>query len=790
MILKRESVFLRSVSNLFRIAVISLLLNIPSKPGVYGQDPVINEFMSRNDTTMQDQDGDYPDWIELYNPGEQAVGLLNYSLSDNLTEARKWIFPEVSIGPKGYLVLFASGKDRSDAGELHTSFKISSEGEPLILTNHGGAVIDLVDSVGLADDQVLARFPDGGSQWLTSTLPTPGGPNEVNNQLLFSHKQGFYEVPFHLEVSSLNGDTVRYTLDGSVPTEGSDAISGSLYLDYKSAEPNLFSEIPTTPLQNKIDYKAWESPRIKIDKAWVIRSASFRDGVQISPVHTRTYFIDSHISDKYTMPVISLVTDSLNLFSADSGIYLPGKSFDSEEPQWSGNYFQRGRSWERPVHLEYFTPEGEVGLSQDAGLRIHGGKSRQAAQKTLRIYARDVYGLDRFHFNLLPQKEVDEYKQFLLRTSMGSWNGQAVITDVLAHEIVRDLDIEMIDYQPVVVYLNGEYWGIHTLRDRPNERYIEYTTGVDKDSIDLINGNISLVDAGSNEHYLKLAEFIVSNDLSVPGNYEHVATQIEISSFVDYIIAEMFFSNDDWPGNNQLLWRPQTPEGKWRWIFFDLDAAYRNAEANIFERAMLKEGEVEWESEPVSSFLLRNLLKNSRFKSYFLGRFAEILKEEFNENNIFYKLSAIEDLYKPEMERHIQRWHYPSSLKSWESDVESYLLNFLIGRPCEVAHQLIDYFNLEEFGFHCLGQDEFDKNFVLAPNPTDGIFFLRNRSFKSVIGHIVITDVSGRVIHFENGVFLDHLQEKYFDLTGLTGGIYYMKFFNSNLSVVKPLVIY
>ena len=211
MILKGESVILRIVSNFFHIAVFSLLLNIPSKPGVYGQDPVINESKSRNDTTLQDQDGDYPDWIELYNPGEQIVDLLNYGLSDKLNEARKWFFPEVSIAPKEYLLLFASGKDRAGAGELHTNFKISSEGEPLILTNHDGSVIDLIDSVDLAEDQVLARFPDGDDQWLTSFLPTPGGPNEFNNQLLFSHKQGFYELPFHLEVSSLNGDTVRFT---------------------------------------------------------------------------------------------------------------------------------------------------------------------------------------------------------------------------------------------------------------------------------------------------------------------------------------------------------------------------------------------------------------------------------------------------------------------------------------------------------------------------------------------------------------------------------------------------
>jgi len=288
-----------------------------------------------------------------------------------------------------------------------------------------------------------------------------------------------------------------------------------------------------------------------IDKANIIRFASFRNGQRTSKIYTKTYFIDKNIFSKYNMPVISLVSEEDNLFNYELGIYVPGTHYDPENPEWSGNYFKDGDEWERPVHIEYFENDGCLGFSQNAGIRIHGLKTRQAAQKSLKLYARNEYGDKYFNYPLLPQKSITEYKRFLLQTTMGSWRGNPIIGDVLAHEIVRDLNFEYQDYQAVVVYLNGEYWGIHTLRDRIDERYIAYTNNVDKDSVDIINGNFWLVEAGSNEHYLKLADFIEVKDLSFESNYEYVKTQIDIYSFIDYQIAEMFFSNKDWPDNNQ-----------------------------------------------------------------------------------------------------------------------------------------------------------------------------------------------------------------------------------------------
>jgi len=164
-----------------------------------------------------------------------------------------------------------------------------------------------------------------------------------------------------------------------------------------------------------------------------------------------------------------------------------------------------------------------IGFSQDAGLRIHGGKTRQASQKSLRLYARNEYGEKYFNYKLLPKRNVNKYKRFLLRTTMGAWGGQTIIKDILAQNISASLNIDHQKFQPVIVYINGEYWGIHTIRDRIDERYIEYTHNVDKDSIEFKEG--WEISNGP------LAAFIKNNSLEQQGNYEYVKTKIDIDNY-------------------------------------------------------------------------------------------------------------------------------------------------------------------------------------------------------------------------------------------------------------------
>ncbi|MCD4736904.1 MAG: CotH kinase family protein, partial [Bacteroidales bacterium] len=666
----------------------------------------------------------------------------------------------------------------------HTNFKISSCGEELFLSSCSGFIIDQTNAVSLEEDETYGRLPDGGSNWVYFSEPTCGCSNNVTNQMLFTFERGYYNHPLYQKIISLLGDTVYYTLDCTVPTVNSSIYEDSIFLDFTYNSPNYFSLIPTSPEQNMISYKAWEPPDSLIDKANILRCASYRNGIRTSKIYTESFFIDSLIFDKYSTPVISLVTESDNLFSYDSGIYVPGVHYDTNNPCWSGNYFQKGDAWERPVHIEYFESNGNIGFSQDAGIRINGGKTRHAAQKSLRLYARNEYGNKNFNYQLLPQKPVSKYKRFLLRNTMSGWQTQAMIKDVLAHEISRDLNIEVQDFQPVIVFINGEYWGIHSIRDRIDEHFIAYTYNLDPDTIEFKENN--------NQHYQNLVNFIDSNDLSINSNYEYVKTLIDIDNYIDYYIAELFLANYDWPANNVKLWRPKTQDGKWRWVLVDLDAGFGDENINMFVHATLNDTSIFWPNSPSSTFIFRNLLKNSSFQDQLITTYADVLNSIFDVNIMKNKLDIIIEMYKPEISLHSARWNFPDSFSKWESDIEEDLVSFIYNRPCCVEINIIDFFDLNEFGFHCysaIGNNLGTNSLNLFPNPNNGFFHLRNCTNDIHNASVIIAGVNGEIVFREDNISLASNEVITFNLSHFINGTYILYFKDAGLSVQKKIII-
>lgn len=776
----------------FRRALLFIvcLLVAPFFNFLVGQGLLINEFMSRNETTLSDSEGDFPDWIEIYNSLDDAVNMLGYGLSDDPLLPGKWNFPDVTISPKGYLLVYASGKEISGSAELHANFKIDGDGEDLLLTDHSGVVFDMVGPVQLEPDQGYGRLPDGSDQWTLALEPTPGSANVEWNQLTSSHPGGFHLQAFNLSLYSTNGDTIRFSRNGTEPGPESEIYEESLVVANISGFPGSLALVPSTPPQSVINYKAWESPKNPVDRIQVIRYASFRENRRTSDLYTASYIVDVGIMDRYTMPVISLVMDPQNLIREDSGIYVPGVHFDNTDPQWTGNYFQSGREWEKPAHVEFFDPAGNPGFAQDAGVRIHGMMTRQATQKTLRLYARESYGKKEFLYPLLPQRTTRAYKRILLRSSMCSWRGNTVFSDELTQEIARGLDMENQEYKPVVLYLNGEYWGIQTLRDRIDERYLAYLSGEDKDSLDLINGNYSLVDAGSNQSYKELAQYIQENDLSVDEHYRQVADQVDLSSLIDYMITEIFFSNRDWPGNNQKCWRPKASGGKWRWILFDLDAGFGKPDEDLLRQFTSAGEDLPWENTNTGNYLFRNLLQNQEFEHLFTSRFVELLSNEFSPDITTAKLQVVKEMYQDELPYHIDRWAYPQSLSAWNNDLYDEIVSFLQKRPAYISEQLYEHFNVEpEIDYP--PDPELSEMLLVVPNPNNGIFGILNNSEQAFSGRAFMTSTDGKIVAMEEQIFIQSNEQVELAYSHLGSGIYFLYLVNElQVERIRVLILH
>ena len=194
---------------------------------------VINEFMASNGETLSDENGDFPDWIEIYNPTGESVDLLGWSLTDDAAELDKWEFPDVSLASGEYMVVFASSKDRM-TGELHTNFKLSAGGEYLGLVDSDLLVVHAYEPTypGQSKDQSYGLVSGVVGSDTLFLEASPGSANlqpEISDLVEFSREGSSFITSFSLSMSSgLAGSVIRYTTNGSVPSGSSSLYTGPI----------------------------------------------------------------------------------------------------------------------------------------------------------------------------------------------------------------------------------------------------------------------------------------------------------------------------------------------------------------------------------------------------------------------------------------------------------------------------------------------------------------------------------------------------------------------------------
>ena len=499
--------------------------------------------------------------------------------------------------------------------------------------------------------------------------------------------------------------SIHYTLDGSIPTLESPIYSEPLEIRDRSSDPNGISLIST------ISYRPAE-PKQNVFKITTIRARSFNKITKAaSPIVTQSYLVNQDIYGRYTLPIISLVVDPQDLFDQQTGIYVtgedPGVVAESGEYFyfWPANYHQRGEDWERPVSVEYFDNKGILQLAQNAGIRIHGGASRSFRQKSLRLYASTKYdALDDFAYQFFPNlstaagNTIDQFSTLILRNG-GTDFGSSFMRDVLIQKLVGHTAVDTQAMEPVVVFLNGEYWGLYFLYERYDEGYFQNHYGVQPENIILLEDQGDVVIGAEKERgvYQDFLEYVTSHDVADPLIYSEIQKLMDINNFIDYQITEIFIAHQDWPEKNIKYWRTRAnttesavtsfcSDGKWRWLLFDTDHGFIFSDLNSIEYAT---------REDLPTELLRNLIRNPEFRNLFLNRFADHLNTTFEVNRVLGEIDNLEAILAPEMEEQINRWQSSgNSMEDWQNNV-NLLRSFAAKRPAIVIEDLVEFFNLE-----------------------------------------------------------------------------------------------
>ncbi len=584
-------------------------------------------------------------------------------------------------------------------------------------------------------------------------------------EVTFSTHGGFYDEPFALTLScDLQDKVIHYTTNGNTPTASSPIYGNPLFLD-----ASLYSHSDIFKVQNSPD-KHWVCPQT-VKKCIVIRAAAFdASGERIGPVATQSYFLKSLGCDTHGLPVMSMCVDSLDLFDYETGIFIPGAYFDPASPDFTGNYYQTGREWERVCNIEFYEEQNR-GINQQAGVRTHGNSTRRFPQKGLKIYAREEYGKKRFKYPFFEDTDIISFKHLKVKPFQGGWNGVGC-QDYICGKMVKDLNVPGLASRPMVLFLNGEYWGIYFLQEKPDERYLEDHFDVDIDDINIIKSWGGGIDYGDNANYLSLYQWIQANDLSDESNYQYLTTLIDIDNFIDYEIFEIFSANLDWPANNMRCW--QEGNGPWRWMFFDGDAClYRlTKDFDAFANATY-EGDGSYPTNIYATLFFRKLMKNARFKAQFLSRFYDLLGSSFSYSNtrVFYE--EIHDLLEDEIPNQIERYDNPSSFSEWER-VMKRVDRFLANRTVDIDKYLIEYFAVENTSIE-----------TLYPNPASQQINIEVYSDDATIVEVAVFDVMGQMMHHSREIVCGGSSVIQLPIN-LRSGVYHVKV---GQSVKKVVVI-
>lgn len=616
---------------------------------------VINEACSKNVSVLADGPDNFRDWIEVHNAGASTVDLATYFLSDDADDLGKWQLPQEQLAPGGFLVLF-EGNDNGD--DHHFNFKLAQEGGTLFLSNASLEPVSELVMPWLRFDHTYGRWWSAPGTLYYYTTPTPGAANNTTGYRgyaatpLFDREPGFHASGFLLNISGGNGTTVRYTTDGREPDAGSPEVVGG----------------------------------ISVNSTGTVKASATGDSLIRSATAVCTYLIDEPVD----LPVVSLSMHPDSMFHEEFGLYMLGPEADTVYPHWGANFWdERGI----PVHFEYFDEQHVRRVLQEVELRIHGGRaSRNMPQRPLRLTARDEYGDDLIRYPFFKERpDVGTFKRIILRNSGADWC-LAHYRDGLFHQVSlhNELAIDELGFEPSVVFINGQYWGILNIRERIDEDHLSINYGADRDDL-LIMEEENFSIQGDSVHFHELKEFIYTHDMNDPVHFAHVDSLLDLDSFMDYFALEMFAGNADWPTNNLKYWKPSITEGKWRYVLYDMDATM-----NVVGWIPMDFDMFYWvlvhRAGSVHAEIYRSLMGRNEFKRGFLNRLADLMNTSLSSERFNAESERIKAQIRSEVERHFTRWNAWSYM--WYLNADTTIPAFAQQRPDIMRQDVLEWYQL------------------------------------------------------------------------------------------------
>jgi hypothetical protein len=584
---------------------------------------IINEVISSNNKYLPVK-GECYDMVEIRNNSDHPIDLSEYTLSDKRSEPTRYTFPAVTLQPGEYFIVYCSGLPA--LGNAHTSFKLSASGETVYLSKNGTLTDVLTIPADLQKNESFGRI---GNIPMYFPVPSFGADN------VGGHLTGV-AVPQANLPSGLYGEAVTITLSGD----------GDIYYTTDGSRPTTKSTRYTDP--------------IVVDGVTTIRTFLV-SGERTSIITNYTYIIGT----EHQLPVVSISIPQEYL-SGDKGIL---------------NHPEQTYEYEAVLTL---LENGKEEFSIPFGFRLHGNDSRKEPKQNFQLRFRSEYGASELNYKVFEELDINSFNSLLLKGGSEDWYG-SIIRDEMATAIATGTThLYTQAIKPVVLYLGGEYWGTYFIRERFSDDYVASHFDVSNESVDLLYSSGGYVQNGSAKDFSALKKFCQNNDMSKKENYEYLCSQIDVLSLIDWYVCRSYMGDKDIA--NIRRFRTSEGDGKWRWMFFDMDWCFVHTTDDPITSIMAKSGE---------NILMKAVLKSKQGRETFLKRCAELLDETLNEEYIIGVIDSLAEAIDSEMTRDRERWGY--SYKHWQNKVQK-LRDYVAdgARTKNFLRDLQDYFDLSD----------------------------------------------------------------------------------------------
>ncbi len=575
---------------------------------------IINEMLLANIDTEIDPSWNYGSCVELYNPSNDIVGLDRLYVTDDTTNLTKCAMKQSSlfIPAKGHaLIWFDHHDDIFSPSQI--DMKLKYNGGTLYITDGVKVVTkqDYPQSIGRAS---YARTMDGGDTWSWTPTHTLNKSNSTaawytNEQVetpTVDEDGGTFTNDTTIHIRVPEGTFLTYTLDGSTPK-------------YNSA--NIISADTTMTFSGK---------------SAVIRLMAHKKGCLSSEVLTRTYI---YKDKNYVFPIMAVTSDRENLFGEEYGIFV-GRGYGNGRPGNGKSYnCNWNADWERPANFEYITDKGEYVFNQEVDISSCGGWSRSYQPHSFKLKAAKYYnGLNSMDYQFFSSKPYQKHKTLQIRN--GGNDNEGRIKDAAIQEVVRQsgINVHTQAWQPVHVFINGEYNGVMNMREPNNKHYAYSNYGYDTDSIDQFEMSPDsgyVQKAGTIDKYLEW--YTLSENADDPETYEKICEMVDIDEYINYVAVEMYIKNWDWPQNNVKGFRSRN-DGKFHFVLFDTEQFNSGSISNPLitfagkqnytfdylygtDQTPWKTGDKKTEEIKFVTIFL-NMLKNEQFRKQFIDVFC------------------------------------------------------------------------------------------------------------------------------------------------------------------------